>query len=363
MDKMPARILIISPNWIGDAIMAQPLLQLLKQRDPSALVDVLAPIWVAPVWEAMTEVGNVYATPFKHGKLQLRERWSLARTLRKFAYDQAYVLPNTLKFALIPWMARIPERIGYLGEKRYGLLNVIHRDNKLSPRPMIPFYAALADPPAEKAGKREDYPKPSLFVAKKEADATLEKWKVDTARPIVAFAPGAEFGPAKRWPVHGFIDLAQRILSEFPNAQILLLGSPNDRAVCEEIASDVPAVKNLAGKTTLKEAISLISRINALVTNDSGLMHVASAFEKPVIALYGSTDYRHTPPFSRYSEILSLDLECAPCQKRECPLGHHRCMELLRSETVYSALKKYLVDPAGAAQRPKPDNRTEKMGC
>ena len=362
MDKMPVRILIISPNWIGDAIMAQPLLKLLKRHDPSALIDVLAPLWVAPVWEAMVEVRNVHATPFKHGKLQLRERWNLARTLKEFSYDRAYVLPNTLKFALIPWMAKIPERIGYLGEKRYGLLNIIHRDNTLSPRPMIPFYAALASAPAAEVGRREDYPVPSLFVEKEEADKVLEKWDVDTANRIVAFAPGAEFGPAKRWPVRSFVDLAQRIRSEFPDVQILLLGAPNDRAICEEIASAVPAVRNLAGKTTLKEAIALISRTDAMVTNDSGLMHVASAFEKPVIVMYGSTDYRHTPPFSRYSEILSLDLECAPCQKRECPLGHHRCMKLLRPETVYSALRKYLVNPAGAAEKPQPDNCIEKMG-
>lgn len=346
MDK-PVRILIISPNWIGDAIMAQPLLQLLKQHEPAAIIDVLAPAWVAPVWEAFPEVHQVHATSFKHGKLQLGERWHLARSLKKSAYDKAFVLPNTLKFALIPWMAGIPERIGYLGEKRYGLLNVIHKDNKLSPRPMIPFYAALANPPAvEVPMNRDAYPVPYMSVAQEDAVQVFEKLGVGTAGRIVAFAPGAEFGSAKRWPVHGFVGLANRILAEFRDVQILLLGSPNDAPVCNAIASDVPAVRNLAGKTTLKEAIALISRIDALVTNDSGLMHVASAFEKPVIAMYGSTDYHHTPPFSKYSEIVSLDLECAPCQKRECPLGHHNCMEQLKPDMVFAALGKYLAVPA-----------------
>ena len=345
MDRKPERILIISPNWIGDAIMAQPLLQLLKRRDLSVVIDVLAPAWVAPVWEAFPEVHQVYATAFKHGKLQLKERWRMACFLKKASYDRAFVLPNTLKFALIPWMAKIPVRIGYLGEKRYGLLNVIHRDNKHSPRPMIPFYAALANPPATEVPDQKACPVPHMSVIREEANGVLEKLDIDATGRIVAFAPGAEFGPAKRWPVHSFISLARRILEEFGHVQILLLGSPNDRPVCDPIASAVPAVKKLAGKTTLKEVIALISQIDALVTNDSGLMHVASAFERPVIAMYGSTDYHHTPPFSKYSEIVSLDLECAPCQKRECPLGHHHCMELLKPETVYSALRKYLVNP------------------
>lgn len=342
MEKMPVRILVISPNWIGDAIMAQPLLQLLKQQDATALVDVLAPAWVAPVWEAMPEVNQVYATQFRHGKLQLGERWRLARSLRDVSYDRAYVLPNTLKFALIPWMAGIPKRIGYLGEKRYGFLNVIHRDDKDSPRPMIPFYAALAVPPSDTVQGREAYPVPHMVVEKDKADRVLEKLGMDTGKRIVAFAPGAEFGSAKRWPVHGFASLARRILADFSDVCIVLMGSPNDRPVCDEIADQAHGVKNLAGKTTLSEAIALISRIDAMVTNDSGLMHVASAFEKPVIAIYGSTDYHHTPPFSKYSEIVSLDLPCAPCQKRECPLGHHDCMERLKPESVYDALKKYL---------------------
>ena len=273
MNRTAARILVISPNWIGDAIMAQPLLQLLKQQDAAVLVDVLAPAWVAPVWEAMLEVNQVYATQFRHGKLQLGERWRLARSLREVSYDRAYVLPNTLKFALIPWMAGIPKRIGYLGEKRYGLLNVIHHDNKDSPRPMIPFYAALASPPSGTVQGREAYPVPHMVVEKEKAERVLEKLGMDTGKRIVAFAPGAEFGPAKRWPVHGFASLARRILADFDDVIIVLLGSPNDRPVCDEIAAQAQGVRNLAGKTTLAEAIALISQIDAMVTNDSGLMH------------------------------------------------------------------------------------------
>ncbi len=343
MDNVPSRILVISPNWIGDAIMAQPLLQLLKQQYPAVAIDVLAPKWVVPVWQAMREVNNVYATSFRHGRLQLKERWNWARFLKKLSYDRAYVLPNTFKFALIPWMASIPKRIGYLGEKRYGLLNVIHYDNKEAPRPMIPFYAALASAPAVEVKRREDYPLPHMSVSEKEVTNLLGKLNINKEKLIIAFAPGAEFGSAKRWPTHCFADLCGHIFSEFRDAQILLLGSLNDKMICDEIALKVPEVKNFAGKTTLKEAIELISQIDVMVTNDSGLMHIASAFEKPVVAIYGSTDYKHTPPFSKYSEIVSLNLECAPCQKRECPLGHHNCMEFLTSEIVYDVLKKYLL--------------------
>lgn len=342
MEKIPSRILVVSPNWIGDAIMAQPLLQCLKKHWLEVEIDVLAPAWAAPVWQAMKEVREVIPTPFKHGKLQLGERWKMARLLKKNGYDQAYVLPNTIKYALIPWMAGIPERIGYLGEKRYGLLNVIHHDDKVHPRPMIPFYAALAEPPADIVGKREDYPVPSMFTSEKDVQETFGKLGLDWNRRLIAFAPGAEFGPAKRWPDDKFAALAKQILGEYPDVQIVLMGSGNDSAVCDPIKAAVPEVINLAGRTSLREAIAVISKITAMVTNDSGLMHIASAFEKPVIAIYGSTDYLHTPPFSKYSEIISLDLPCAPCQKRECPLGHHNCMKQLNPDRVFPSVAKYL---------------------
>lgn len=340
---MPSRVLIISPNWIGDAIMAQPLLQLLKGRYPEVVIDVLAPAWVAPVWQAMTEINQVHESDFRHGKLQLKDRWAMAKFLKTLDYDQAYVLPNTLKFALIPWLAKIPERIGYLGESRYGLLNVIHHDNKSHPRPMMAFYASLIDRPTENIEGRFESLHPRLHVDKKTVDEVKMKLNLDKGKMLVAFSPGAEFGSAKRWPVSHFSALADRIFQCCPETQIVLLGSSKDNDVCEAIHSNVPRTLNLAGKTSLKEAIALIAGIDILVTNDSGLMHVASAFDLPVIAIYGSTDYKHTPPFSSRSCIVSLDLECAPCQKRECPLGHHNCMNLLGPEMVYGVMEKYLV--------------------
>lgn len=339
---IPSRVLIISPNWIGDAIMAQPLLRLLRQRYPSVVIDVLAPAWVAPVWEAMEEVDNVHESSFMHGKLQLKDRMKMARFLKSQHYDEAFVLPNTLKFALIPWLAKIPRRIGYLGETRYGLLNVIHHDDKRHPRPMMSFYAALVDEPADNIQGKFESLHPRLHIPD---EATADVWKklnLKEDRLTIAFAPGAEFGSAKRWPESHFSALAKLISQYYPGVQIVLLGSAKDNDVCEAIHSNVQETINLAGKTSLKEVIALIAGVDMLVTNDSGLMHVASAFDLPVVALYGSTDYRHTPPFSSQSCIMSLDLDCAPCQKRECPLGHHDCMEKLMPSLIFEKVQEIL---------------------
>jgi len=335
---MSGRTLVISPNWIGDAVMAQPLLQRLKEQHPERPIDVLAPPSVAPVWRAAPEVDTVLETPFRHKALQLRERWKYAQVLRARGYVDAYVLPNTLKYALIPWLAGIRRRVGYKGEMRYGLVNVMHRDD-VPPRPMVPFYAALAlapDAPLAPA------PRPRLQVPQERIAAACARLGIDTARPLIVFAPGAEFGPAKRWPPRHFGALAQAILKQHGDAQITLLGSPKDRDTCDEVLAAAGAaaasMRNLAGETKLDEAFALIARAAAVVANDSGLLHVASSLNRPVIALYGPTDPDHAPPFSDIARALSLRIDCSPCRQRECPLGHHDCMEKMEAPPVWKAL-------------------------
>lgn len=335
----PSRILIISPNWIGDAVMAQPLLQLLRKRYPAHPIDVLAPGWVAPVWRAMREVDDVLESPFRHGALQLRERWRFAKRLRQRGYAQAYVLPNTLKFALIPWLARIPQRVGYRGEMRYGLLNVMHRDQRNAPRPMVSFYAALAAPPTVHALPVSALPRPALAVPQEHVIETMSKIGLQAGRSLVVFAPGAEFGPAKRWPASHFAELAGTILQARPDVQIVLLGSGKDKDVCAEIVSSEQRVHNLAGITSLDQAIALIAKADAVISNDSGLLHIASALNRPIVAIYGPTDPGHAPPFSDVATSLFLALECAPCKQRECPLGHHRCMTGISAGMVWEPLK------------------------
>jgi len=337
------RLLVISPNWIGDAVMAQPLLQRLKAQHPGRPIDVLSPPSVAPVWRAVAEVDTVLETPFRHKALQLRERWKYAQVLRARGYAAAYVLPNTLKYALIPWLAGIPRRVGYKGEMRYGLVNVMHMDDT-PPRPMVPFYAALAlapDAPLSPA------PCPRLQVPQERIAAACAQHGVDIGRPLVVFAPGAEFGPAKRWPPRHFGALAQAILAQHPDAQIALLGSPKDRDSGEEVVAHAgaaaPALLNLAGRTQLDEAIALIARAAAVVANDSGLLHIASSLNRPVVALYGPTDPAHAPPFSDLARSLFLHLDCAPCRQRECPLGHHNCLEKMEAPLVWKELAPMLV--------------------
>ena len=342
------RTLVISPNWIGDAVMAQPLLGALRVLHPDRPIDVLAPTWVAPVWRAMAEVDTVIEAPFRHGALQLRERWRFARDLRRRGYADAYVLPNTLKFALIPWLAGIPKRVGYVGEMRYGLLNVLHHDDRNAPRPMVAFYAALAQAPI--ATVAAAFPRPSLRVTPAHINAVLEEVGLAHAGLLFAFAPGSEFGSAKRWPSAHFAALGVAIRALYPAARIVLLGSAKDRAVCEEIVAHAPFAQNLAGVTSLGQAIALIARADAVVSNDSGLLHIASALNRPVIALYGPTDPDHAPPFSDMAASISLRLDCAPCRQRECPLGHHRCMQDMPATLVWSRLQNMLPTTAAEAQ-------------
>ncbi|CAN7708137.1 lipopolysaccharide heptosyltransferase II [Pseudoduganella sp. LjRoot289] len=344
-DLAGPRTLVISPNWIGDAVMAQPLLRLLRAAHPERPIDVLAPPSVAPVWRQMAEVDEVLETPFRHGPLQLRERWRYARQLRRRGYAAAYVLPNTLKYALIPWLAGIRQRVGYKGESRYGLINVMHFDD-VPPRPMVPFYAALAQAPD---AAPQTVPRPALQASGEQIAAACARAGLDPQRPIVAFAPGAEFGSAKRWPAGHFGALAQAIVAADPQAQIALLGSPKDKEVCAEVVQAAgpaaAAVHNLAGATRLAEAVALIAQAGAVVSNDSGLLHIASALNRPVIAIYGPTDPGHAPPFSDIAASISLRLECAPCRQRECPLGHQDCMQKIAPAQVWQTLQPMLASP------------------
>jgi len=309
------RILVVAPNWIGDALMAQPLLVRLKQS--GAAIDVIAPEWVAPVMRRMAEVDHVVAAPFRHGPLQLGARWRFGRELRRRGYDKAVVLPNTWKSALVPFFARIPQRIGYVGEARYGLLNRIFKKNNSA---MPSHYARLGGEPDGELSR------PHLEVTPAEVADARRRFGVEGRYAV--FCPGAEYGPAKRWPY--FKDLAERL-----SLPVVVLGSAKD----QEAASGVRG-KNLVGKTSLDEAICLIAGAEVVVSNDSGLMHVAAALGRPQVALFGSSSPEHTPPASAAARVLWLRLECSPCFARECPLGHFRCMKDLSVERVLAEVGK-----------------------
>ncbi len=325
------KLLAIAPNWIGDALLAQPLFALLKQRHAGAVLDVVAPAWTAPVTARMPEVDRVIATHFRHGELALGARWRLARQLRG-RYDAAWVLPNSLKSALVPFLAGIPRRVGFLGEQRRVLLNEIHRLDEAALPLMADRYAQLAVAPGEPVPR--PLPRTRLTVNAANRDAALARLGLDAARPIVAFCPGAEYGPAKRWPAEQFAALAAQLTAR--GAQVWLFGSAKDEPAAAAIAASAPdaRIADLCGRTDLAAAIDLLSMAEAVVANDSGLMHVAAALGRPLVALYGSSSPRHTPPLDARARLVWLHLDCSPCYARECPLGHFRCMREISPERV-----------------------------
>jgi len=267
----------------------------------------------------MPEVSRVIPAPFRHGALQLGSRWRLGRSLRAHGYQQAIVLPNTWKSALVPFFAGVRLRSGYIGEARYGLLNLLYRNGGGS---MTQHYAQLADAPGLKP--REPLPAPQLRVDAEQVAKTREKFGIEDANAVLC--PGAEYGPAKRWPYFG--ELAGRL-----DLPVVLLGSANDA----ETAAGVPG-QNLVGKTSLDEAIDLIAGAQCVVSNDSGLMHVAAALGRPLVALFGSSSPQRTPPQSPAARVLWLRLECSPCFARECPLGHFRCLRDISVDQVLAQI-------------------------
>ena len=325
------KILVVAPSWIGDTIIAQPLLGLLKQRDPNCRIEVFAADWCAPLLARMAEVDVVVSNPFGHGKFNFSERRSLGRRLGGAGYDAAYVLPNSWKSALVPYFAGIPRRIGYQGEARYLLLNERHALDKINHPLQVQRYAALAgSPPA-------DLPPPRLSsTPEQQRDARRELGLPAHALPAV-FCPGAEYGPAKRWPAKHFAALARRIASVDNPAW--LVGSAKDHRVGAEIeALAEGSAINLCGRSSLEQAIDLIASARCVVSNDSGLMHVAAALGKPLVALYGSSSPAYTPPLSPRAKILTRNLDCSPCFKRECPLGHFDCLNKLDPRQVADAM-------------------------
>jgi heptosyltransferase-2 len=341
------KIFVVAPSWIGDTVAAQPLLARLHERHPGLVLDVMAPGWVAPVLHRMPEVREVIANPFPHGQLDLLGRWRLGRQLARDGYDEAIVLPNSWKSALVPFFAGIPARTGFTGEARYGLINNRHRlDDCALPR-IVQRYAALAHPPGSAA---EEVPEPRLESTEAVRRATLGSLGLTADAAPVALCPGAEYGPAKRWPAQRYAALA-RALAERGHA-VWLIGSVKDRPVAERIEALAPgACRNLCGTTGLDQAIDLLASAGFVVTNDSGLMHVAAALNRPMVALFGSSSPRFTPPLSGQAEVIWLELECSPCFERECPLGHFRCMLEIEPSRVLNAVLRRLPEP-NANHRP-----------
>jgi heptosyltransferase-2 len=318
---------------VGDAVLTHPLLVRLKERDPSGRIDVIAPPWVLPVYRRMPEVNEAIVQPFGHGELKLAERRRFAKGLS--GYDEAIVLPNSWKSALIPWHAGIAKRTGYIGEMRWGLLNDARALDKKALPLIVERYAALAQPPREPL--RRPLPAPKLVVDEAARRETLRTLHLSADKPVAVFAPGAEYGPAKRWPARHFGALARLLASR--GFQVWLLGSKKDAEVAGEIQKlcDGTCV-DLAGRTTLDQAIDLMSFATRVVSNDSGLMHIAAALDRPMTALFGSSSPDYTPPISPRAKVIYLGIACSPCFRRECPYGHLDCLVQIKPEQVLESL-------------------------
>jgi len=330
---MKAVSLLVAPAWVGDAVMSEPLIRQIAAHD-HAPVDILAPPWVAPLYERMPNVGKVILAPFAHGRLDLKARWHLGQTLRASGYQNAYVLPNSLKSALPTFFAGIPNRIGFTGESRYGLINRRQKLDKQKLPRMVDRFLALG--PTATGGADADMPQ--LSANSDSFEALRSALELATPNRLAVLCPGAEYGPAKRWPAEHFATLAQQL--DQAGYTVWIIGSAKDKeaGVAIESLSNGLAI-NLCGRTKLAEAIDLMSAADIVVSNDSGLMHVAAALQRPLIALFGSSSPLFTPPLTKQVAILQHAVPCSPCFARTCRYGHMDCLTQLLPDTVMTAIR------------------------
>ena len=333
--KEAPKILVVGPSWVGDMVMAQSLFISLKNAKPDCQIEVLAPAWSLALLERMPEVDKAIAMPLLHGQFGFFDRIKLGKKLRSNHYDQAILLPNSWKSALIPFVANIPVRTGYMRECRWGLLNDVRWLDKNLLTMTVQRFVALGLP--KTAALPPECPIPRIVINEEQQNQVIEKFKLTCSEKILALCPGAEYGEAKRWPASYYAEVAKQKIAQ--GWQVWLFGSDKDKATAEQINQEVSgACIDFTGRTSLAEAVDLMSLVDVVVSNDSGLMHVAAALDKKIIALYGSSDPGFTPPLNNKAHVISLKLECSPCFKRECPLGHTRCLTDIKPEQVLDAI-------------------------
>lgn len=327
------QVLVVGPSWVGDMMMAQALFLRLAEREPGIAIDVLAPAWSAGLLGRMPQVRRCIPAPFAHGQWAYGERRSLGHSLRAVGYQQAIVLPGSWKAALVPYFAQIPRRTGFRREWRYGLLNDMRLLQAAALPTTVEQYVALGEAAGAPVG---EIPMPRLRTDNKQAAALCERLGLDFRGPVVALVPGAEYGPAKRWPSASFATLARALVAR--GAHCWIFGSERERALGEDILRAAgEGVTNLCGRTQLEDVVDLLSRCWVAVSNDSGLMHVAAAVGIPVVAVFGSSSPTHTPPLTAAKTIHYLNLACSPCFKRECPLGHTHCLNWIQPSDVLAS--------------------------
>jgi heptosyltransferase-2 len=325
------RILVVCQGWVGDVVMAQSLLKLLRRRDPDCRIDVIAPKPHGALVERMAEVSEFLAAPGGHGEFSPAAHWRMGRRLRPRRYDQAIILPGSLKSALVPFIAGAKLRTGFLGEKRYGLLNDIRHGREQMAT--VDSFIALGLAPGEALDGT--VPRPELAVDPRSQARLADLHGIDRERPLAVLAPGAEFGVSKRWPVEYFAETARALAAR--GWQVATIGSPKEAEAGAAVASGCESVIDLCGKTSLGDTVDLLGLARVAVTNDSGLMHIAGAVGAHVVAMYGSTSPAKVSPLTPRADVFFLGLPCSPCRQRTCPLGHHECMTKILPSSVIAA--------------------------
>ena len=335
MDK-PRRYLIVGPSWVGDMVMAQSLFISLKNRFPDCIIDVLAPAWSLPILARMPEVNAGIKDETSHGELGLMKRYTQGKQLQGAAYTHAIVIPRSWKSALVPFFAGVPQRAGYKGEQRYGLLNDIRALDKRLLIQTVQRYVALGEDSCVTIVP--EIPYPALNIDTENRGRLLSVLGLNDEKEVICMMPGAEYGPAKQWPVTYYAELAARLVDD--GKQVWLLGSDKEKALGDIISKHHSQIVNLCGKTDLVDVIDLISCAEQVVSNDSGLMHVAAAVGVKVNVIYGSSTPMYTPPLTseERKKIIYLGLSCSPCFKRVCPLGHTNCLNNIKVENVYAGM-------------------------
>ena len=328
--------------------MAQALFKLLKDREPDTALDVLAPAWSLPIVARMPEVRRGIASQTRHGEVGLSKRWRIARSLKEEAYGRAIVLPRSFKSALIPWLARIPRRTGFRGESRFGLINDVRAFDRTVLDQTVKRFIALG---LDSGQPLLAFANPVLTIDSERQQRLIGELRLDVTRPVIAMMPGAEYGPAKCWPLDYFAALSRELCDA--GYTIWIMGSEKDHPSGHYVAEHSPAV-NLCGKTSLADVIDLLGLAEQAISNDSGLMHIAAAVGTHVHGVYGSSSPEFTPPLTDHRDIHYLGLHCSPCFERECPLGHLNCLRDLRPETIRNRVQ---IASAGAHQiRQNADN-------
>jgi len=335
-------ILVVAPAWVGDMVLAQSLFKTLLIESPRTAIDVLAPAWSRPLLQRMPEVRRIIDAPFEHGRLHWRARRTLGRALRSERYTRAVILPNSWKSALVPFFAGIPRRTGYRGEMRFGLINEMRDLDATTLPTTVQRFVALAGNSAAAPVDIAHIPAPRLSFDPGHVDATLDALGLERPEaPLLVLCPGAAYGPAKRWPAEYFGAVARGRHEQ--GWRIWLVGAAEDAAVCSAVNEHSGGCcVDLAGRSTLDQAVDLLSLAQLVISNDSGLMHVAAAVDRPLVALFGSSSPRHTPPMGTHTRALWLELSGSPCFKRECPLGHFNCMRQLPAAIVDRAMQELL---------------------